>query len=147
MAMVMGLAEILDKAGKRKTKAEKVQVLKDNSSPALKDLLTFMCDPRITWLIPSSRPPFKKMAKSADLQSALIQDINKKKLLYFTAGNHVPFNESIKQPKREQLFLQMLEAIDPDDAELMLLAANKKLPKGISLPVIEAYIPNRAKDW
>jgi hypothetical protein len=147
MANTMGLAEILDKAGKKRTKPEKVQVLKDNSSPALKDFLTFMCDPRITWLVPATRPPFKKMEKSADLQHVMIQDINKKKLLYFCAGNNVPFNEGIKQVKREQLFLQMLESVDPDDAELLLLAVNKQLPKGISMPVIKEYIPQRANDW
>lgn len=147
MANTMGLAEILAKAGKRRTKAEKVQVLKDNSSPALKDLLTFMCDPRITWLVPSTRPPFKKMEKSSDLQHVLIQDINKKKFLYFCAGNNVPFNENIKQVKREELFLRMLESVDPDNAELLLLAVNKQLPKGISMPVIKDYIPQRANEW
>jgi len=54
---------------------------------------------------------------------------------------------NIKQAKREQMFLQMLEAIDPDDAELVLLMINKELPKGISMPVIKEYIPNRAQDW
>ena len=147
MANIIGLAEILDKAGKKRTKPEKVQVLKDNSSPALKDLLTFICDPRITWLIPSTRPPFKKMEKSSELQHVLIQEINKKKMLYFCAGNNVPFNEGIKQVKREQLFLQMLESVDPDDSELLLLAVNKQLPKGISMPVIKEYIPQRANDW
>jgi hypothetical protein len=146
MAVVMGIAEIIDKAGKRRTKPEKVGVLQEHSSPALKDFFTYLCDPRITFLIPSSRPPFKRREKSMDLQSEFIRDINKKKLNYFISIDNVPVH-NIKQAKREQMFLQMLEAIDPDDAELLLQLINKELPKGISLPVVKDYIPTRSENW
>jgi len=146
MGMTMGIAEIVDKAGKRRTKAEKVAVLREHSSPALKDFFTYVANPKIQFLIPSSRPPFEKKDKSLDLQNEFIRDINKKKLNYFISIDNVPVH-NIKQPKREQMFLQMLEAIDPDDAELVLLMINKELPKGISMPVVKEYIPNRAQDW
>lgn len=146
MGMTMGIAEIVDKAGKRRTKAEKVAVLREHSSPALKDFFTYVANPHIQFLIPSSRPPFEKKDKSLDLQNEFIRDLNKKKLNYFISIDNVPVH-NIKQPKREQMFLQMLESVDPDDAEVILLMINKELPKGISMPVVKEYIPNRAQDW
>lgn len=149
----MGLAEIIDKAGKKKTKAEKVAVLKEHSSPALKDLFTYMCDPQIEFLVPTSRPPFKKMDKSSDLQGAFIQEVTRKKINYFIGYNENAWGKepqavhNIAQVKREDLFIRLLETIDPDDAELLLLVVKKELPKGISLPVVKEYIPKRAENW
>ena len=146
MAVTKGIAEIVTKAGNRRTKAEKVKVLRDFSSPALKDFFTYLANPHIQFLIPATRPPFQKRDKSLDLQNEFIRDISRKKLNYFISIDNVPVH-NIKQAKREQMFLQMLESVDPDDAELILLMINKELPKGISMPVIKEYIPNRAQDW
>ena len=146
MAVTKGIAEIIAKAGNRRTKAEKVKVLRDFSSPALKDFFTYLASPHIQFLIPASRPPFEKKDKSLDLQNEFIRDISRKKLNYFISIDNVPVH-NIKQAKREQMFLQMLESVDPDDAELIMLMINKELPKGISMPVIKEYIPNRAQDW
>ena len=44
--------------------------------------------------------------------------------------------------KREQIFIGVLEAVHPKDAELMLGMINKKSIKGVTKKVVEEAFPN-----
>jgi hypothetical protein len=85
-------------------------------------VLKFMFDPRIKFLLPEGEPPYKKTEKSMDLQGTLYREA--KKLNYFVEGPY----PNLRQVKREQLFIELLEAVDPDDAELLIAMKDKKSP-------------------
>ena len=51
--------EVLDEVNIKKTKAEKIQVLKDNDCWALRDIIRGSMDKSIEWDLPPGSPPFR----------------------------------------------------------------------------------------
>jgi len=134
------LAEIIESVEKQKSKAKQIQVLKDNSCSELKAVLGFGIDPGVKWLLPESDPPYKPLQESADQQGRFWNET--KKLIYFVDS---PEGRDVKQIRREQLFIQVLESIDPRDAKLLLRMKNKKLK--IKKEVVKEVFPNLAANW
>ena len=64
------------------------------------------------------------------------------KLVYFT---NTPEGLNVKPMKREQLFIQLLETVAPDDAKLLLRMRRKEL-KVMSWSIKEAY-PQMTAHW
>ena len=55
-------------------------------------------------------------------------------------------NPNLKQAKREQIFIQMLETVSADDASLLLAMKNKKSPyKNITKSIINEAFPGLIK--
>ena len=141
--MVNGIAEILEECSKLDKRYGRLTHLQNNSSPALKAVLGFCFDPKIKWLLPEGDPPYEANKKSADCQNVLLAD--HRKLHIFVES--VEYKD-LRDIKREQLFIQFLEELDPDDAKLMLSIKNKKMPfKGITSALVKDAFPNLAKDW
>ena len=141
--MVNGIAEILEECSKIDKRYGRLTFLQQNSSQALKAVLGFCFDPKIKWLLPEGDPPFEPNKKSTDSQNVLLAD--HRKLHIFVES--VEYRD-LRDIKREQLFIQFLEELDPDDARLMLSIKNKKMPyKGITAALVKDAFPNLAKDW
>lgn len=68
-----------------------------------------------------------------DAQGHLYQEM--KRMYIFLKGLN-----NVQQPKREQIFVRMLEEMDPDDALLLLEMKNRKI-KGVSKKVIKQAFP------
>jgi len=132
--MKLGIAEILQKVSGLKTKDEKINALKQVDSFAIRTILQGAFDPRIKWLLPPGEVPYKK-SDLPDLQGSLYNEI--RKLYLFVEGG----NSNLKQLRRETLFIQLLESVSPEDAELLAAIKDKKLPyKGITAALVkEAY--------
>ncbi len=141
--MVNGIAEILEECSKIDKRYGRLTFLQQNSSQALKAVLGFCFDPKIKWLLPEGDPPYEPNKKSTDSQNVLLAD--HRKLHIFVES--VEYKD-LRDIKREQLFIQFLEELDPDDARLMLSIKNKKMPyKGITAALVKDAFPNLAKDW
>jgi hypothetical protein len=133
--MKLGLSEILKRASDLEKKQERIQFLYQNDSPALRALLKYAYDPNVKFLLPEGAPPFKKN-DLPDLQSVLYSEL--RKMYLFIEGG----NSNLKQVRREYLFVQLLENLDKDDAELILAVKDKKIPyKGITKKFIEEVYP------
>lgn len=133
--MQIGLCEFLEKVSKLKRTQEKVDALRSNDSYPLRVILQAAFDPKVKWLIPEGNPPYKPN-DLVDQEHVLISDA--RKILYFIAG----FHDNLNQMKREQMFIEMLEAVDPKDAELLLAIKEKKLPfKGITIQHVTEALP------
>ena len=50
--------EVLEEVAKKKSKKDKISVLKDNESWALKDIIRGSMDQTITWNLPEGSPPY-----------------------------------------------------------------------------------------
>ncbi len=132
--MNLGMAEILRKASELPTREEKVKYLQKNYSPALGLVLQAALDPAIKWDLPDGKPPYKPLASNTDQQYMLYQQA--KKLNKFFVGN------TFEKTKRELMFVQLLESCDPEDAELLINAKDKKLLfKGITVGLINKAFP------
>lgn len=128
--MRLMISEILDKAAELKTRKERVDFLRKNDSSALRTILKYAADPNIKFLLPDSDPPFKA-SEAKESQGMLYSEA--RRLYLFVEGG----NPNLSPFKREMLFIQLLEALDPMDAQLLLQVKNKKLPKGLDKKIIQ----------
>lgn len=134
------LASIIKTVEEAKTDREKVKILKENSSAALKMIVGVAVDPGVHWLVPPGPPPYTPLAKSTDQEGRLWKDYNH--LNYFVNSQE---GKNIKQMRREEMFVQFLESIDPDDAAMLIRAKDGSL--NISVNVVKKAFPNMTKDW
>ena len=116
------LSEVLAKVSKQRTKAKKIQVLKENESLHLKSVLIWNFDDTVVSVLPEGPVPFDKNEAPAGTEHTYLA--HEHKILYnFIEGG----NDFIKPVKREQLFLQLLEGLHSDEAEVICLMKDKKL--------------------
>lgn len=127
---------VMEDFTKAKSKAEKVAVLRSNESWALKDLLKGTLDPKVKWDLPEGAPPYQPSSHSEPMASIFRENT---KFRYFVKNNNI----NISQMKREQIFIGVLEAVHPKDAELVISMINKKSPvKGLTLKIAQEAFPD-----
>lgn len=139
-----GVAETLERISKIKAKADRIKELSkyQNDFP-IKAILDMVYNPRIEFLLPETDPPYKPLEKENDAQNVLKADT--RKLIYFINSDA---GKGLRPFKREQIFIEMLEAVDPDDAKLLLQVKNKSLPyKGITKDVVAKAFPGIDNNW
>jgi len=132
--MRLMMSEILEQASEIKSKQQRKEFLRQHYSKQLHFVLMHVFDPRIKFLLPETDPPYTQMP-TGEGQGMLYTEA--RKLYLFVEGGR----PDLSQMRRETLFIQLLESIDPKDAKLILSVKNKKLPyKGITEQLIkEAY--------
>jgi hypothetical protein len=121
--------EILKKAGNQRSNANKIKLLREFDSPELRSLVKSSYDPNIEWLLPEGDVPYnRKDFKLGDgSHKFLFTEIST--LYHFVKGG----NDSLKKPKREQMFIELLESLHKSEAELLILAKDKGLSKEYKL--------------
>ena len=143
--MYKSYSEIFKEVEKAKTKKEKQDVLRKYSGPVLKQILGMTYNPNVKWLLPEGDPPYKPLDSSTDMQGRLESELRRFHL--FIEGT-TDTQRNLKQTRREALFIDLLESIDPDDAKLVLGMKNGKLPyKGITKKMVAETFPKLSTDW
>lgn len=136
----LNVYEVIDKAAAASSRADKIKILQQNDSWALKDVLRATYDESIEWLLPGGKPPYEPAPEESPPTNLLKQH---KQFEYFV---NTPRARSILKLKRETMFVNFLESIHPKDAELMLLVINKQqLGKGITKKIVEEAFPGLIK--
>lgn len=133
--MKLSISEIVDKAGKLKTKEEKINWLKENKSEPLRTVLKITYDPSVELLVPDTRPPWKKNAY-VGVEGMLYKEARRLKIFLKGFGY-----DDLNQVKREQLFISLLEDIDNNDAELLCKMIKQKPLKGLPKEVVQEAFP------
>jgi hypothetical protein len=134
------MANIIEKIEAQTTVERQVDFLNLHSSYALKVVLGYGMDPGCKWLLPESDPPYTPLFEAADQEEKFYSEC--KKLIYFVDTDE---GRTVKTIKREQLFIQVLESVDPRDAKLILRMKNKQL--NISMEAVKQAFPNLAGHW
>ena len=130
--MKKGIGEIIKEVKDAKSVGEKIRILQREDNRELRGLLELTYDNRLTWALPEGNPPYKPLDKSMDNQGMLYQEM--RRMYIFLEGK-----SNVNKARREQLFIQILEQLDPDDAALLIEAKDRKI-KGVSKNVIkQAY--------
>lgn len=133
--MRLSISEILNKVSEIPSKKEKIEYLQKNQSRQLLDILRYAYDDRIKFLLPEGAVPYKPCPFPGQ-EASLYQE--SRRLYLFVEGG----NPNLKQMKRELLFIQLLEMLDPNDAKLIVAVKDKKLPyKGVNKKLIEEAFP------
>ncbi|NCV17600.1 MAG: hypothetical protein EBW42_02175 [Rhodobacterales bacterium] len=130
--MKKGIGEIIKEVKDAKSVGEKIRILQREDNRELRGLLELTYDNRLTWALPEGNPPYKPLDKSFDNQGMLYSEM--RRMYIFLEGK-----SNVSQARREQLFIEILEQLDPDDAALLIEAKDRKI-KGVSKNVVkQAY--------
>lgn len=130
--MKKGIGEIIKEVKDAKSVGEKIRILQREDNRELRGILELTYDNRLTWALPEGNPPYKPLDKSFDNQGMLYSEM--RRMYIFLEGK-----SNVNQARREQLFIEILEQLDPDDAALLIEAKDRKI-KGVSKNVIkQAY--------
>ena len=121
--MKLLISEVLQKVHSAKTKAQKVKILQDNNTNALRSILIANFDESIHSLLPEGEVPYQKNDAPLGTEHTVLEQEYRKLYLFFKGGS------TIKQSQRENLFIQMLEGLSVEEAELLILVKDKALNK------------------
>ena len=109
------LHEILVKVNNAKDKTKKIDVLRENDSVPLRQVLKGAFDPKIKWDLPEGTPPYKENDAPAGTEHTTLFT-EARRLWHFVEGA----DQKLSKTKKEMMFIQLLEGLHKDDAALML---------------------------
>tara|TARA_R100000008_G_scaffold83268_1_gene68480 strand:- start:374 stop:847 length:474 start_codon:yes stop_codon:yes gene_type:complete len=114
--------EILELVSKQRTIAKKVQILKEYETDALKALLIWNYDDTIISVVPEGEVPYEKNDVPIGTDHTSLRK-EWKNLYHFVKGG----NDKLSPIRRETMFIQILEGLHPDEADLLCLVKDKGL--------------------
>ena len=138
MAKHIYVDEHLDNVAKLTKKEDKINYLKQNNVPELRDILRINFDADIVSLLPEGVPPYQADDAPRGHEN---QRLNReyRKFQYFFKG---PVGSQTQPMKRERLFIDLLESLHAKEAEVLVLAKDKKLKyKGITGKLVSDAYP------
>ena len=129
------MSEVLDNVAKAKTKKQKVELLRQHNSDALRMVLKSSFDPRIEWDLPEGDVPYTpNEAPEGTEHNMLVHEA--RTLYHYIKGG----NPQLTQNRRENMFIQLLEGLHQSEAEIVVAAKDKGLHrkyKGLSANVVK----------
>lgn len=131
------VSEVLDLVTKQRTREKQIEVLKEYESDSLKAILIWNFDESAISVLPEGPVPFKPNdAPAGTTHSSLRREY--KYLYNFLKGG----NDTLSPLRRETMFIQILENLHPEEAEILCLVKDKKLQSKYKITkelVSEAY--------
>jgi len=135
------ILETLELVGKAKTREEKRQVLTDRDNFATRALLQLNYHPDVKWHLPPGKPPYTPGQVADSTPNSLHFEV--KKLDYYVD----PSPHDLPMLRRESMFVELLERVDPNDAKLILAVKDRKLSyKGLSYKLVKDTWPDLLPD-
>lgn len=144
------ITEVLQRVSNAKTKAQKVEILQEYKSEALTKVLLCNFAKSVAFVFPSGATPYTPLDRPKGVQHQtlfgehrMIDKMITKTIngvtYYGCSGTPQP---RIQQIKKEHLWIQLLENLHQDEAELMDLVKDKKLTSRYKITrqnVIDAF--------
>ena len=133
------ISEILRKVSNAKTKKEKVDLLKKHNSPALRQLMVINFDESIISELPEGDVPYTPNDAPVGTDHTRLEQEYRGLQRFFKGGD-----PRIKALKRETLFVQLLEGLSSEEAELLVLCKDGRLNekyKRITKAVVSEAFP------
>ena len=130
--------DVLVRAGEAPTRVEKIEVLREYNTLALRDVLKGAYDDSIQFIIPKGVPPYSA-ARPESTPSNLKKQSSK--FRFFVKGGP---GEQLPRLKVEQMFIKVLEVINAEDAKLIIKMKDKELDgvyKGITKKLVMEAFP------
>jgi len=121
--MKLLMHEVLQKVSNAKTKAQKVKLLEEYNTPALRAILIANFDESVISMLPDGEVPYKKNDAPEETEHTKLDHEYRKLYLFFKGG------ANISQTRRETLFIQLLEGLHKGEAEVLCLVKDKKIGK------------------
>jgi hypothetical protein len=121
--MKLLLNEVLQKISNAKTKAEKIKLLQQYNSPALRQILIANFDESVISMLPDGEVPYVKNEAPEDTEHTKLVHEYRKLYLFFKGG------ATVSQTRRETLFIQLLEGLHHGEAEVLCLMKDRQIGK------------------
>ena len=115
--------EVLQKVSNAKTKAQKIKLLQEYNTPALRQVLIANFDESVISMLPEGDVPYKKNEAPEETEHTVLVHEYRKLYLFFKGG------ANISQTRRETLFIQLLEGLHKGEAEVLCLMKDKMIGK------------------
>ena len=116
------MSEIAMKVNNAKDKPRKLKVLRDHDSVSLRQVLKGAFHPDIKWAIPKGEVPYTVNDAPIGTEHTVLGQEAKRLYLFVEGGDN-----TIKQSKKELLFIQMLEGLSGEEAEFLIAVVNQKI--------------------
>lgn len=134
------IPEVFEQINNVRFNGDRVFILRQNDSMALRGLLRMNYDKSLIIDLPAGIPPYNKKKVPVGFGDTTL--ITSAKTWYVFSKAASP---NLAQAKREFLFITLLEALDPKEAEILLLAKDRKLKLNLTTKVINDAFPGLIK--
>ena len=136
----LSVGEVVEKLQNAKNNNERVEILKNNDSQALRGILRMNYDKSLVLDLPVGSPPYKVNQNPVGFGDTTLKA---------SAKGWYVFSEKLspklKQSKRESIFINLLEMLDSRESQILIDAKDRKLNLGLTKKVIEDAYPNLIK--
>jgi len=131
--------EILEQVSKSRSNAKKVELLQQYRNEALTAILIWNFDESIHSMIPEGQVPYEPNQVPVGTDHTSLRK-EWRQLYNFVRGG----NSSLSQVRRETMFIQILEGLHPQEAEILCLVKDKGLKSKYKLTkeVVEKAYPD-----
>ena len=132
--------EIFDEFEMASSKKERMAIISKNLSKTLVDVLSLTYHPDCQWLVKEMPEGYKVPSDMLPGLSGTQLSTELRKLYLFQKGH--PSAEALSEDKRTQLLLQLLEALEPREAEVIIGIFNKDQGvKGLDYKFVKEAFP------
>ena len=115
--------EVLQKVSNAKTKKEKINLLQEYNTNALRMLLIINFDDSVVSMLPPGNVPYTPNGAPEGTEHTILEKEARLLHHFFKGGSNV------SQVKRENMFVQMLEGLNAGEAEALVKAKDKQIGK------------------
>lgn len=131
--------EVLELVCLQKTNEEKIKILKEYEDPSLKSIFIWNYDESVQSAVPEGPVPYKENEVPIGTDHTSLRR-EYRNLYHFIKGG----NDKLSSLRRETMFIQMLEGLHPQEAEIISLVKDKQLQTkyDISFDVVQKAYPD-----
>lgn len=133
------ISEILRKVSNAKTKKEKIDLLQKHNSPALRQLLIWNFDESVVSMVPEGEVPYTPNDAPVGTDHTRLEQEYRGFYRFVKGGA-----DKLPNLRRETLFVQLLEGLSAEEAELLCLVKDGNMTskyKRITKAVIQEAFP------
>ena len=151
------ISEVLQRVSNAKTKAKKVEILQEYKTPALTKILLCNFAQTISFCFPEGETPYRPLdlPKGVDHQMLITEHRLLEKFIKKTVNGVTWYGCSnqtrpqMQQLKKENLWIQILESLHPEESQVLDLIKDKKLTSRYKITkqnVIDAFPELKLQD-
>lgn len=132
--------EILDEFKRAPTRSEKIKVLRENNTLEFETTLRLVFDPRVHF-VPMEIPPYKPLDTPPGMgYTSIFKELPR---MYIFVENSPEFPKNLPAKRRKEILIQILEALEPKEAQVFvgILQKNLGIEESDAEIIKEAY-PN-----
>lgn len=132
--------EIFNEFENAPTKQDKINVLRQNSGWALKNVLKGTFDPNIKFIFEQA-PQYKRSDAPVGLgYSSIHQELGR---VYLFEVNNPKVNPSLTMKRKEQILIQILEVLEAKESDIFMnMLLKKQKVKGLTYAIVKEAFPD-----